>query len=72
MNMETFNISLIKGRQNVRRYCGKVAGAACVVIHRLMKPSSDSRTKSSREARLEKERHQALATAQMQSTRFFR
>ena len=43
-----------------------------VVIRRLIKPSGDSRTKSSREAHLEKERHQALAMAQLQSTRYFR
>jgi hypothetical protein len=63
MNMETFSISLINGRQNVRRYCGKVAAAALVLIGRLTEPLSGRRKKSSRAARLEKERHQALAMA---------
>jgi hypothetical protein len=72
MKMETSNISLVKGWPNVRRYGRKIASAVHSAIRQRKEPSSGGRTKSSRTACLEKERHQAQSLAQLQSTRFFR
>jgi hypothetical protein len=72
MNMETINISITNGKLSVQRYIAKVAGAVRSTIRRPGEASSCNETKISRQARLEKERHQAQSLAQLQSTRYFR
>jgi hypothetical protein len=72
MYLEMSKISPIKNRLNIRGYHSLIAGAVRTVIGRIAEPSGSDRTKTSREAMLERERHQAESIAQLQFTRFFR